>query len=165
MVWAGPDFPAREDVWSDGANWQFGHWLNGRTADGTSCKRSLTRMSSWLLTTEFRVIDGYRDDGVSTLALALTPLSLAYDFNVRESATGLAAVPNAVGSTIEISNQNLLQDGQKETLSLLNAAPTGMILNYISGDFSYLPATAQFRSSSAGRPTMIHDGRAGGPLV
>ncbi|SDM04915.1 baseplate multidomain protein megatron [Maricaulis salignorans] len=25
-----PDFPARRDVWSDGANWTLGHWLNGR---------------------------------------------------------------------------------------------------------------------------------------
>ncbi|WP_417482977.1 baseplate multidomain protein megatron, partial [Maricaulis sp.] len=25
-----PDFPARSDVWSDGANWTLGHWLNGR---------------------------------------------------------------------------------------------------------------------------------------
>ena len=26
-----PDFPARTDVWSDGPNWQTGHWINGRT--------------------------------------------------------------------------------------------------------------------------------------
>lgn len=25
-----PDFPARGEVWSDGENWQRGHWLNGR---------------------------------------------------------------------------------------------------------------------------------------
>lgn len=25
-----PDFPAREDVWSDAPNWRFGHWVNGR---------------------------------------------------------------------------------------------------------------------------------------
>jgi hypothetical protein len=25
-----PDFPARSAVWSDGANWTLGHWLNGR---------------------------------------------------------------------------------------------------------------------------------------
>ena len=25
-----PDFPARSDVWSDGPNWQLGHWLSGR---------------------------------------------------------------------------------------------------------------------------------------
>ena len=25
-----PAFPARSDVWSDGANWQCGHWLSGR---------------------------------------------------------------------------------------------------------------------------------------
>ncbi len=25
-----PDFPAREDVWSDGSNWQRGHWITGR---------------------------------------------------------------------------------------------------------------------------------------
>ncbi|MGB3455824.1 MAG: glycoside hydrolase TIM-barrel-like domain-containing protein [Litorimonas sp.] len=26
-----PAFPARTDVWSDGAKWERGHWLNGRT--------------------------------------------------------------------------------------------------------------------------------------
>lgn len=26
-----PDFPARTDIWSDGQNWQTGHWINGRT--------------------------------------------------------------------------------------------------------------------------------------
>ncbi|WP_291844062.1 glycoside hydrolase/phage tail family protein [Maricaulis sp.] len=25
-----PDFPARSEIWSDGANWRRGHWLNGR---------------------------------------------------------------------------------------------------------------------------------------
>ena len=25
-----PDFPSRDDVWSDGVNWQTGHWINGR---------------------------------------------------------------------------------------------------------------------------------------
>ncbi|OUS03950.1 hypothetical protein A9Q96_16675 [Rhodobacterales bacterium 52_120_T64] len=25
-----PDFPAREDVWTDAPNWRLGHWLNGR---------------------------------------------------------------------------------------------------------------------------------------
>ncbi|HFA60373.1 MAG TPA: hypothetical protein ENJ83_06755, partial [Rhodospirillales bacterium] len=25
-----PDFPAREDVWSDAANWRLGHWMGGR---------------------------------------------------------------------------------------------------------------------------------------
>jgi len=26
-----PDFPQRTDVWSDGDNWRYGHWLNGRS--------------------------------------------------------------------------------------------------------------------------------------
>ena len=25
-----PEFPARDDIWADGANWQLGHWLSGR---------------------------------------------------------------------------------------------------------------------------------------
>ncbi len=25
-----PDFPSRSDVWSDAANWAFGHWMGGR---------------------------------------------------------------------------------------------------------------------------------------
>ncbi|RFC64230.1 hypothetical protein DYI37_07775 [Fulvimarina endophytica] len=28
-----PAFPARSDLWSDGANWRLGHWLNGRLAN------------------------------------------------------------------------------------------------------------------------------------
>ena len=31
-----PDFPAREDVWSDGGNWRLGHWLNGRMGAGSA---------------------------------------------------------------------------------------------------------------------------------
>ncbi|KQV32622.1 hypothetical protein ASC97_03390 [Rhizobium sp. Root1203] len=30
-----PAFPQRADVWSDGANWWTGHWLNGRLGGGT----------------------------------------------------------------------------------------------------------------------------------
>lgn len=29
-----PHFPARDDVWSDGASWRLGHWLNGRAGAG-----------------------------------------------------------------------------------------------------------------------------------
>ena len=29
-----PAFPTREDVWSDGGNWNTGHWLNGRFSGG-----------------------------------------------------------------------------------------------------------------------------------
>ena len=25
-----PEFPARGDIWDDGANWALGHWLTGR---------------------------------------------------------------------------------------------------------------------------------------
>ena len=30
-----PAFPQAGDIWSDGANWQVGHWLNGRLGAGT----------------------------------------------------------------------------------------------------------------------------------
>ena len=29
-----PAFPQQTEIWGDGANWQYGHWLNGRLASG-----------------------------------------------------------------------------------------------------------------------------------
>ncbi|MEL7109549.1 MAG: glycoside hydrolase/phage tail family protein [Pseudomonadota bacterium] len=165
LVWAWdgrpwPDFPAREDVWSDGPNWQFGHWLNGRTGlmELSDSVQDIARDAEIELASDDLdgVIDGYLIDGLSTPAAALTPLSLAFDFSVRETEEGLVAVHKADASVIEISEDTLLQDGRRDTLTLLNAAPTGLRLNYISGDFSYQPATAQFRNSGAGRATVIN---------
>ncbi len=38
-----PYFPDLTDVWSDGANWERGHWLNGTAGAGDASTASSTR--------------------------------------------------------------------------------------------------------------------------
>lgn len=158
LVWAWdgrpwPDFPAREEVWSDGPNWQFGHWLNGRT--------SLIELSSVVTDLALRggaeisadqvngVVDGYALENVTSLASALTPLIVAYDFHIRESESGLIAADNLSVLAAELDQERVVEGSQTETIPLLDKRPSGVSLSYISGDFSYQPAVATRRHSGA----------------
>ena len=73
-----PVFPIREDIWSDGANWAFGHWLNGRA--GLSelggvleniCARAGASVDARAVP---GIVDGFSLSGVSSLRAALQPL-------------------------------------------------------------------------------------------
>jgi len=84
-----PDFPARSNVWSDGENWERGHWLSGRMglvplADVVTdiCTQSgLKNIDTSKVT---GLVQGYRIDRPMTGRVALTPLSLTYGFNLEQ---------------------------------------------------------------------------------
>ena len=90
-----PDFPARSSVWSDGDNWQRGHWLTGRMglvplADVVAdiCAQSgLGAVNGNKLT---GLVQGYHLDRPLTGRGALTPLANLYGFNMIETAQGLS---------------------------------------------------------------------------
>jgi len=163
LVWAWdarpwPDFPAREEVWSDGSNWQFGHWLNGRT--GLMELSDLVQDIAGAAGIEISssdldaVVDGYFFDGPATAESSLQPLALAYNFIVREDEEGLSAVPLSDTVGLVVNADSILQDRRKRTFDTLSTKPTGVTLSYISGDFSYLPATSLFRLSNPDRDQM-----------
>lgn len=171
LIWAWdarpwPDFPAREEVWSDGSNWQFGHWLNGRTGlmELSDIVQDIVDLAEieCQSTTLNGVVDGYLIEGPMTVAAALTPLSLVFDFGVLERDTGLVAEPRSDDLCAVLNQDTILQDGRSETYVALATKPTGMTLSYISADFSYQPATTQFRLPDADRVNMP---RAALPLV
>ena len=84
-----PAFPSRTELWSDGANYHRGHWLNGRTAGRPldSIVRDICRASG---VTEletaalFGVVRGFRSDDVGQARATLQPLQLAYGFDAME---------------------------------------------------------------------------------
>ncbi|MEO1552857.1 MAG: glycoside hydrolase TIM-barrel-like domain-containing protein [Pseudomonadota bacterium] len=177
LVWAWdgrpwPDFPAREDVWSDGSNWQYGHWLNGRTSlvELADLVSDLGREATISLDVSglTGVVDGYSVDGVTSLASALAPLTLAYDFHVRESDSGLIAQNNLYGSGIALDQDRLVEASQRDTHALLQLKPNGAALTYIAADFSYQPALVTHRDPSADHdqvlrsalPLLLTEGRA-----
>ena len=89
-----PDFPARESVWSDGENWQSGHWLSGRMglvplADVIEDICFQSGLKNVDVSKVTGLVQGYRIDRPMTGRAALTPLSLIYGFSLIESALGL----------------------------------------------------------------------------
>ena len=84
-----PAFPARADVWADGASWRRGHWVNGRaglSALGEVVTDLCLRAgvddpnASALL----GAVSGYVLDSPADARAALEPLMAAYDFVAAE---------------------------------------------------------------------------------
>ena len=84
-----PEFPGRADVWGDAANYQAGHWLNGRSANqplprviAEICERAgVTDIDPTLA---HGVVHGYALDRLSTARSALQVLSLGFGFDPVE---------------------------------------------------------------------------------
>ncbi|NDW47590.1 glycoside hydrolase/phage tail family protein [Ruegeria sp. PrR005] len=84
-----PAFPNNRDLWSDGANYARGHWLNGRSGNRTLaavvseiCGRAgLTEIDVSRL---WGIVRGYVVDQVSDARAALQPLMLRYGFDAIE---------------------------------------------------------------------------------
>lgn len=84
-----PAFPARADVWADGASWRLGHWLNGRAGlSGLGevvldvCARA--GFTDVDVTTLRGAVSGYVVDALMSARDALEPLMAAYDFTAAE---------------------------------------------------------------------------------
>ncbi|MCF6443479.1 glycoside hydrolase/phage tail family protein [Nereida sp. MMG025] len=78
-----PHFPANRDLWTDGVNYDRGHWINGR-----SSARALASVIKQIAanagvqdvdtTSLYGYVRGYLDDGAETARAALQPLLTAY---------------------------------------------------------------------------------------
>ena len=90
-----PQYPERNDVWSDGSNYQLGHWLNGRAGAITLANLIKEVCSYGGLTTDDidvtgivscnTVIRGYVIDAINSPREMLNPLNTAYSFDGFES--------------------------------------------------------------------------------
>lgn len=86
-----PDFPARTDVWSDGPNWQNGHWISGRLGS-VALKDVISEICTEAGLTDFDVsgvtglVSGFILDRPMRAKDALAPLLDSYDFIAAERA-------------------------------------------------------------------------------
>jgi hypothetical protein len=84
-----PAFPARADVWTDGASWRRGHWLNGRAGlSGLSevvadlCAR--TGVLDVDVSALRGAVSGFVADAPASTRSLIEPLMAAYDFTSAE---------------------------------------------------------------------------------
>jgi hypothetical protein len=84
-----PLFPAAKDVWSDGPNWETGHWLTGRLGS-TPLEGLVAAILADAGATDFDVEalgegpDGYVVDRPMSPRAAIEPLASAYAFDAAE---------------------------------------------------------------------------------
>ncbi len=149
LVWAWdgrpwPYFPALENVWSDGPNWQFGHWLNGRSG--------LIEVSEVLDDIAFRsgisidtkavegFVEGYKLAGVSDVRSAMAPLMTAFDLKCVETG-GILTFQGAFQQILaSINEDDLLERSQIQTFSGLDHSVAGVQVSFVSADGAYEPA-------------------------
>jgi len=86
-----PDFPARNDVWADGQNWQRGHWVTGRLG-AVALQDVVTEIceDAGLENLDVKnvtgLVSGFIIDRPMRARDALSPLMDAYDLTASEHA-------------------------------------------------------------------------------
>jgi len=166
-----PAFPALSDVWSDGPNYQYGHWLNGRVSIGDLsaivtdiCARGGVEVDASRLS---GIVDGYVLDGVSSVRGALEPLRAAFGFIVIERG-GQIVFEMQGGAAAKIGLHELTGDGAQLTHRLLDKVPGALRLTYVDAGGEYQPATLQAVNTSGDRsytldaqiPMLLTEGQA-----
>jgi hypothetical protein len=141
-----PEFPGNP-LWSDGANYARGHWLNGRVSTqalasvvAEICERS--GVSSFDVSEVFGLVRGYAQADVGSARAALQPLMLAYGMEAVER-DGTLRFKMRDGRLAAVLDRALLAqstelDGTVETVRAPEAEMAGKIrLGFIESEGSY----------------------------
>lgn len=124
-----PVFPAAGDVWSDGANWHTGHWLNGRLG-GAPLDALVERLAtdSGVVGVDASQLrggcDGYAVDRPMAPRAMIEPLAAAYAFNATTADGVLRFIPRGGEVTAELSEDDLVAPEQGALAQMVRAQET-----------------------------------------
>jgi hypothetical protein len=142
-----PEFPGQLEVWSDGGNYQRGHWLNGRATNqplsavvAEICRQSgLSAIDTARL---FGLVRGFQQAEVTTARAALQPLFLAFGVDVVER-DGLLVFRTRDGRVVAGLSEPLLAvlpdlEGDVEFTRAAEAETAGQVrLGFVDSQSSY----------------------------
>jgi hypothetical protein len=160
-----PVFPAALDIWSDGGNWETGHWLTGRLGSAP-----LQGLASTILTDggaeDFDTAalgegpDGYVIDRPMSARAALEPLSLTYAFDAAETSGTLAFRPRGGAPVAELTEDDLVLPDRGGPVRLVRAQetelPREVSLGFIDGAAEYRHAAVTSRRLVGGAARASH---------
>lgn len=116
-----PAFPARDDVWTDGANWRQGHWLGGRLGGIGLAElvRALCRrggLPEGLIDTDrlAAAVPGYLVSGIESARGSIEPLSRFFGFDGMESEGALRFIPRGGRPAAVIDPERLVAARRRE---------------------------------------------------
>ncbi len=124
-----PVFPAALDVWSDGGNWETGHWLNGRL--GSAPMDALvgailadSGVENADTTSLGEGPEGYVVDRPMAPRAAIEPLALAYAFDALEDADVLRFRQRGGEPVTELTEDDLVLPDERASTLLTRAQET-----------------------------------------
>lgn len=152
-----PDFPARTEVWADGANWALGHWLNGRLGVAPVADLAVelgARAGVEIDAGDARgVATGYVVDQPMRLRDALEPLAAAHAFDIAERNGRVTLVARDGGPALDIDAAATAppEEGEATTSSRTLASPPDVLrLRYIDEAADYQVGGLTVRRDPAG---------------
>lgn len=121
-----PFFPANEALWSDGPNYELGHWMNGRAS-----ARSLASVVAEICTEAgvgpvdvsqlYGQVRGYAVDRTQTYRATLQPLMLAYGFDAFERDGTLHFVSRGASLPITLDEGRLVARADEAPIERVRA--------------------------------------------
>ena len=149
-----PWFPGNVELWSDGGNYPFGHWLNGRASArslasvvGEICERS--GVTDYDVSALHGVVRGYSVGSISGARAALQPLMLAYGFEAAERAGQLVFASRDGRTDHKLDTEHLAITGEQDVTLSLTRAPTADMAGRVRLNFVEAEGDYEVRSSEA----------------
>lgn len=149
-----PGFPTRTDIWSDGPNWERGHWLNGR-AGQVPVAGIVTELAedAGMRAPDVSALDdlvsGYTVDRPMSMRAALEPLAGLLGFGVFERADGMHFVSaGRSGPVFALAEPVAGPDGDRHWTSLPPAElPRDVALGFFDDTAAYRPGRVSVREA------------------
>ncbi len=124
-----PTFPAALGVWSDGLNWETGHWLCGRLGscplDGLVAKiLADAQVTGYDVDALMGWADGYVIDRPMAPRAALEPLALAFAFEAASEGASLFFRPRGGPPAAELTEDDLVAPDKGAPVRFVRAQET-----------------------------------------
>ena len=160
-----PIFPAATEIWSDGPNWETGHWLTGRLGGAPLDALIATILDdagigdfdSSALT---EIVDGYVIDRPMPPRAAIEPLALAYAFDAHEADGKLLFRQRGGEVRAEIGEDDLLLPDNRAPARLVRAQETELArevsLSFTDGGSDYRRSAVTSRRLTGGAARVSH---------
>lgn len=150
-----PAFPHLSDVWSDGENWDRGHWITGRLGAAPVDELIATLFADWDLPPPETnrsgiVLDGFVVAAPTSLRAVLDPLLAAMSVVGADTGTGISFVFPRDAADVAVEPDGLVERDARatvvsETREEAAALPIEMRLRYFDSGRDFQVANARYR--------------------
>lgn len=150
-----PAFPQRSDVWSDGLNWERGHWLNGRLGGCPIGDLAAAMFTDWGLAPPVVdgvpvVLDGFLVAGPQSLRSVLEPLLVSVSAVAADTGTAIRIVGLGRPGSMTLTEADLVEMNDRaplvgQTREEAANLPVEVRLRYFDSGRSFQVASARYR--------------------